>query len=57
MACEWCHLKQLQRSDHGHDPSGTASTQGGELCVLCPACLQSGKNLSDGWDKVPDDKQ
>ena len=55
--CEWRHLKMLKRSGQGHDPSGVDGTKEGECCVLCPACPQPGKNLPEGWDKVPKDKE
>lgn len=57
MVCEWRHLKQLKQSSRGHDPSGAEGTREGELCVLCPACPQLGKNLPDDWDRVPNDRQ
>ncbi|KAG1806126.1 uncharacterized protein BJ212DRAFT_1253495, partial [Suillus subaureus] len=40
-------LKHFRR---GHDPSGVDGTSEGECVVLCPACLQPGKNLPDGWE-------
>ncbi|KAG2037620.1 hypothetical protein BDR03DRAFT_933871 [Suillus americanus] len=50
MVCEWRHLTMLKCFGHGHDPSGVDGTSEGECVVLCPACLQPGKNLPDGWE-------
>jgi len=50
MVCEWQHLTMLKRFRHGHDPSGIDGTSEGECVVLCPVCLQPGKNLPDGWE-------
>ncbi|KAG1740076.1 hypothetical protein EDD22DRAFT_982245 [Suillus occidentalis] len=49
MVHEWQHLTILKRFRRGHDPSGVDGTLQGECVVLCPACLQPGKNLPDGW--------
>ncbi|KAG2362627.1 hypothetical protein BDR07DRAFT_1451060 [Suillus spraguei] len=53
MVREWCHLVMLKRSGCGHDPSGVAGTSEGQCAVLCPACLQPGKNLPDNWQDAP----
>ncbi|KAG2356874.1 hypothetical protein BDR07DRAFT_1453293 [Suillus spraguei] len=53
MIRQWRHLVMLKRSGRGHDPSGVAGTSEGQCAVLCPACLQPGKNLSDDWQDAP----
>lgn len=54
---EWRHLKLLQRAGRGHDPAGIEGTEEGSLAVECPACPQPGRNLPDGWEKAPPDRQ
>ena len=46
----------LKRSGRGHDPAGIDATQEGECAVECAACPHPGRNLPDGWDKVPASK-
>jgi hypothetical protein len=43
----------LLRRGRGHDPTGNAGTQEGELAVPCPACPHPGKNLPEGWENAP----
>ncbi len=45
----------LKRAGRGHDPAEDriAATKPGECALLCPACPQPGKNLPEGWEKVP----
>lgn len=50
---EWWHIWLLKRMGHGHDPSGVRGMKEGECAVLCPACLQPGKNLPPDWKDVP----
>ncbi|KAJ7511255.1 hypothetical protein B0H11DRAFT_1700222, partial [Mycena galericulata] len=57
MTREWRHLQMLKRAGRGHDPAGVANTQDGECALLCPACPQPGKNLPEGWEKFPEEKQ
>ncbi|KAF7795849.1 hypothetical protein EIP86_007016 [Pleurotus ostreatoroseus] len=51
---EWKHLKMLKRAGRGHDPSGIAGTQPGDLAVVCPACPHPGINLPEGWEDAPE---
>jgi hypothetical protein len=47
----------LKRRGRGHDVTGAAGTQEGELALLCPACPQPGKNLPPDWeDASPEEK-
>ena len=57
MIREWQHLKMLKRAGCGHDPAGVSATQEGECAVLCPACLQPGKNLPPDWQDCPEHVQ
>ncbi|KAJ7434249.1 hypothetical protein B0H11DRAFT_2258549 [Mycena galericulata] len=57
MTREWRHLQMLTRSGRGHDPAGVANTKDGECALLCPACPQPGKNLPEGWETFPEEKQ
>ncbi|KAM6504124.1 hypothetical protein JOM56_001067 [Amanita muscaria] len=54
---EWRHIRLLKRMGRGHDPAGVAGTREGECAILCPACPQPGKNLPDGWQEAPENKQ
>ncbi|KAG2096118.1 uncharacterized protein F5147DRAFT_584181 [Suillus discolor] len=53
MVIMWRNIKMLMRAGRGHDPGGVEATQQGQLAVLCPACPQPGKNLSDNWENEP----
>jgi hypothetical protein len=57
MVREWQHLTMLKCFRHGHNPSGIDGTSEGERVVLCPACLQPGKNLPDGWETATKEKR
>ena len=50
---EWRNLKMLKRSGRGHDPMGILGTVDGDCAMLCPACLQPGKNLPNDWEFAP----
>ncbi|KAG1851436.1 hypothetical protein DFJ58DRAFT_728881 [Suillus subalutaceus] len=52
MVWEWWNLKLLKCSGRGHHPNGIGTTQEGDCVVLCPACLQPGINLPEGWEKA-----
>ncbi|KAG1720604.1 uncharacterized protein EDB91DRAFT_1240394 [Suillus paluster] len=56
MVREWRHLKMLKRAGRGYDPAGVEGTVSGECAVICPACPQPGKNLSDNWPDAPKGK-
>lgn len=43
----------LKRAARGHNPAGVDGTAEGELALACRACPAPGKNLPDGWNKVP----
>ncbi|KAG1839753.1 hypothetical protein DFJ58DRAFT_718504 [Suillus subalutaceus] len=47
---EWRHLKMLKRAGWGYDSASVEGTGHGECAVICPACLQPGKNLPDNWN-------
>ncbi|KAG1734228.1 uncharacterized protein EDB91DRAFT_1238442 [Suillus paluster] len=49
---QWRNLKSLKRSGRGHDPAGVGATQEGQLAVLCPACLQFGKNVPNDLEDI-----
>jgi hypothetical protein len=53
MNLQWRHLKMLKWGGRGHDPSGVAGTEVGELAVLCPSCPRPGVNLPVGWEVQP----
>ncbi|KAF8069293.1 hypothetical protein FPV67DRAFT_1415377 [Lyophyllum atratum] len=53
MCLQWRHLVMLKRGGRGHDPSGAAGTEEGELAVPCLTCPHPGKNLPEGWEKAP----
>ncbi|KAG1721611.1 hypothetical protein EDB19DRAFT_1646367 [Suillus lakei] len=53
MVHQWRNLKQLGRGGRAHDPAGVNAAAEGELAVLCPACLQPGKNLPPDWEQEP----
>ncbi|KAF8233703.1 hypothetical protein L208DRAFT_1265572 [Tricholoma matsutake] len=57
MVREWRYLKLLKCSGRGYDPLGARATKPGECAVLCPACLQPGKNLILGWENAPEESQ
>ncbi|KAJ7874250.1 hypothetical protein B0H13DRAFT_1894635, partial [Mycena leptocephala] len=42
----------MKRAGRGHSLSGVAGTAQGELALRCRACLQDGRNVPDGWDKI-----
>ena len=44
----------LKRAGRGHDPTGIAGTQPGELAVDCPACPHPGVNAPIDIDTVPE---
>ncbi|KAJ8473447.1 hypothetical protein ONZ45_g16298 [Pleurotus djamor] len=50
---EYRHLTSLKRSGRGHEDSGIAGTQNGEVGLVCPACPNPQVNLPSGWDKLP----
>ncbi|KAJ7890236.1 hypothetical protein B0H13DRAFT_2341169 [Mycena leptocephala] len=58
MTRQWQNLRLLKRAGRGHDPADDriGSTKSGECALLCPACPQPGKNLTEGWERVPFDK-
>ena len=51
------HLLLAKRAGRGHDPSGIENTQAGQLALDCPACPHPGKNLPEGWESLPKEKQ
>ncbi|KAJ6527489.1 hypothetical protein B0H19DRAFT_969948 [Mycena capillaripes] len=58
MTRQWQDIQLLKRAGRGHDPADDriAATKPGECALLCPACPQPGKNLSEGWQNVPFEK-
>ncbi|KAJ6536254.1 hypothetical protein B0H19DRAFT_1317890 [Mycena capillaripes] len=58
MTRQWQHIQLIKRAGRGHDPAEDRlkATKPGECALLCPACPQPGKNLPDGWEKVPSEK-
>ncbi|KAJ7733908.1 hypothetical protein B0H16DRAFT_1327784 [Mycena metata] len=56
MTRQWRHVRMLKRAARGHDPLGIANTKPGECALLCPACPQPGKNMTEGWEKAPPEK-
>lgn len=50
MVLQWRHLKLLKRGGRGHAPNGAATTQPGELAIMCPSCPRPGINLPEGWE-------
>ncbi|PPQ81774.1 hypothetical protein CVT26_010082 [Gymnopilus dilepis] len=54
---QWRHLKLLKRAGQGHDPTGIAGTQNGELAIRCPSCPWPKINLPDDWEHAPADKK
>ena len=44
----------LKRAGRAFDFRGIEGTLPGELAVECPACPQSGVNLPNGWEDVPE---
>ncbi|KAJ7763733.1 hypothetical protein B0H16DRAFT_1311081, partial [Mycena metata] len=59
MTKQWRCVQSLKRAACGHDPKGLTLTRDKEGCcaLLCPACLQPGKNLPPGWENAPLAKQ
>jgi hypothetical protein len=55
MVREWHHLEMIKRAKGGHDSTGTAATNGGEVGFLCTACPEPGMNLRKGWQGIPPD--
>ena len=51
MQLQWRHLKLLKRCGRGHDPSGVAGTQEGDLTIPCPSCPHPGINLPENWQQ------
>ncbi|KAJ7164850.1 hypothetical protein C8R43DRAFT_1122730 [Mycena crocata] len=49
----WRESQRMMRFKRGHDASGVAGTEEGELTVLCRSCPQPRWNLDEDWDKVP----
>ncbi|KAI6111782.1 hypothetical protein EDD16DRAFT_1690987 [Pisolithus croceorrhizus] len=49
---QWCHLKLLKCTGHGHDPLGISNTKQGDCTLLCPACPHPGKNLPQDWRSI-----
>ncbi|KAG1720353.1 uncharacterized protein EDB91DRAFT_1240417 [Suillus paluster] len=46
---KWRHLKILKHFGRGHEEGSVNGTSQGECVIICPACLQPGKNLHKGW--------
>ncbi|KAG1827661.1 hypothetical protein EV424DRAFT_1537239 [Suillus variegatus] len=46
----------LKRSGRAHDSNGIDATMEGACAVLCPACLQPGRNLPSNWRGSPPTK-
>lgn len=46
----------LKRSGRAHDSNGIDATMEGACAVLCPACLQPGRNLPSNWRESPPTK-
>ncbi len=57
MIREYRDIKSLKRAGRGHDERGCSGTTRGECAVLCPACPQPGRNLSDGWQTRPEQER
>ncbi|KAE9383957.1 hypothetical protein BT96DRAFT_776260, partial [Gymnopus androsaceus JB14] len=51
MQLQWQHLKLLKQCGRGHNPSGVAGTQEGDLTIPCPSCLHPGINLPENWQQ------
>jgi len=47
----------LKWAMRGYCPCGIMVTKLGECAVLCPACLQPGLNLEEGWKDVPPEQR
>ncbi|KAG1774894.1 hypothetical protein EV702DRAFT_974103, partial [Suillus placidus] len=47
----------LKHFARGHCPDGVGTTEPGQCAVLCPACLQPGKNIPEDWKDAPPDKR
>jgi hypothetical protein len=54
MTLQWQHLKMLKRAGCGHDPSGIAGTQPGDLAIPCPSCPHPRINIPDWWKDAPE---
>ena len=50
---KWRNLKLLKCSGHAHDPAGLDETAASQYAILCPACLQSKKNIPIDFLKAP----
>ncbi|KAL4063816.1 hypothetical protein J3A83DRAFT_4053996, partial [Scleroderma citrinum] len=50
------HLKMLKHAGQAHDSSGIESTCKGQCTLLCPVCLQPGKNLPMDWHHTTPEK-
>jgi hypothetical protein len=49
---QWRVLLSKKRFGFGHDRDKTPGP--GDLALFCPACPQAGVNLTDGWERDPD---
>ena len=49
---QWRNLQARKRAGFGHDVG--RSMKPGDLAIFCPACPQPGINLSDDWEKDPE---
>ena len=52
MVREWRYLKMLKRSGCTRVKDGNIPTS---FAIFCPACLQPGINLPEGWENAPDE--
>ncbi|KAE9407625.1 hypothetical protein BT96DRAFT_986280 [Gymnopus androsaceus JB14] len=51
MQLQWQHLKLLKQCGQGHNLSGVAGTQEGDLMISCPSCAHPGINLPENWQQ------
>ncbi|KAF7320103.1 CxC2 domain-containing protein [Mycena kentingensis (nom. inval.)] len=57
MARQYDFLIRAKRAGRGYEENGVATTAPGGLAVVCWACPDPRRNLPEGWDMVPEDKE
>ncbi|KAF7797238.1 hypothetical protein EIP86_008430 [Pleurotus ostreatoroseus] len=50
---QYRNVKSLKRAGRMFEQGGVDATKPGQLAIPCRACPHPGKNLPEGWEKVP----
>ncbi|KIY64699.1 hypothetical protein CYLTODRAFT_456982 [Cylindrobasidium torrendii FP15055 ss-10] len=47
------YMLLMKRAGRGCEENGVATTSGGQLAILCPACPREGVNIPPNWQTLP----